>query len=221
MRVFARQTSRFCVAVETRLLPAFDSIENEAEQAADAEWERLVEIADPEYADPADLAERAQEAGIEYYESLEGVRQAILNLSAAALYHLLEQQLLLFHRRQVLDAAEENIPALNTMAVLRERLQLADVRIEALQSWSKVDELHAVANVVKHAEGHSAAKLRRLRPDLFRHPSLREPNRGPLATLPHVNMPLAGEDVFVTVEDLKAYCAALVEFWEQLGAAIQ
>jgi hypothetical protein len=49
-----------------------------------------------------DFAEQALQQGCYYYQALEGFRQSMVNLTAAELYHLFEQQLLLFHGTQVL-----------------------------------------------------------------------------------------------------------------------
>jgi hypothetical protein len=62
--------------------------------------------------DMADAAESAQEVGLELYLQLTGVRQGVLNLFTASLYHLFEQQLMVFYRRQVLRANEENNPVI-------------------------------------------------------------------------------------------------------------
>jgi hypothetical protein len=219
--VFAKQISLFCMAVETRLLPTFDDLDREAEREADSEWERLGRTGDPESADPGELAERAQDAGIEYYASMDGVRQTLINLSVAALYHLLEQQLLVFHRQQVLHPREENDASLMSITELDARLSRAGIEIKKFDSWAKVDELKAVTNAVKHAEGRSAEELRQLRPDLFIHPQLRETATLHLSPPSPVYLPLAGEDIFLTAQDLQAYCSALLAFWAELGKAIR
>ena len=219
--VFAKQTSGFCTTVEDRLLPTFDSLEAEADQVADDEWQRLGQSVGSEDTDMADLAERATEAGVAYYMSMESVRQTLINLSVAALYHLFEQQLLFFYRRQVLHPREENDRDLIKIKVLKEKLASAGVDLEGLASWGKIEELRVVANTVKHAEGSSAEKLRDLRPDLFFDSHLRGSSGFESSSQSHVYLPLAGEDIFLSIADLKHYCAALHEFWQELAGAIQ
>lgn len=217
-RVFSKQITHFCVAVETRFLPTFESLEAEAQQVSDTEWERLGHIVNPEYADESQLAEQAYEIGVEYFMSMDGVRQSLINLVVMALYHLFEQQLLLFHRRQVLHPTEENDKKLINTAEFKARLSTAGVEITSLSAWPKVEELRVVANTIKHAEGTSADNLRQLRPDLFNRPQTREFTS---SSMSHVYMPLAGEDIYLTVADLKGYCEALLKFWKELGVAIQ
>lgn len=219
--IFTKQISHFCAAVESRFLPTFNSLEAEAKQAEDAEWERLGQFVDPEYADEETLAEQALNAGIDYYSSMDAVRQTLINLSVASLYHLFEQQLLFFHRRQVLHPREENEKELIKIKEFKTRLSDAGLHIETLKSWAKIEELRVVANTIKHAEGSSAEKLRQLRPDLFTHPQLRDTAGFDSSSMSRVYLPLAGEDIFLTVADLRAYCTTLLEFWEEFGAAIR
>jgi hypothetical protein len=218
--VFAMQINYFCDAVETRFLPTFDDLEEEADKVAEEEYDRLYDLADPDYFDDGDIAEQADDAGTDYYLSMEGVRQALLNLSVAALYHLFEQQCILFHRREVLDINERNDVSLIKIKVFEKRLCSAGVNIRDLGAWQQIEELTCTANAIKHAEGKSSEKLRQMRPDLFRHPMAREETEVGSVSMSPVFMPLAGEDIFLTVTDLNKYRKAVLDFWEQLGAAI-
>jgi hypothetical protein len=220
-RVFSKQIIHFCAAFETRFLPTFDSLEAEAEQVSEAEWERLGQVVDPEYADQEQLAEQAQEAGVEYYMLMDGVRQAIINLAVAALYHLFEQQLLLFHRREVLHPTEEDDKNLMKIDVFKARLSAAGIEVTSLSAWPKIEELRFVANAIKHAEGTSADRVRQLRPDLFTHPQLSQSPVFSSPSMSYIYMPLAGEDIFLKVSDLKLYRESLLEFWKEFGLAIQ
>lgn len=131
---------------------------------------------------------------------------------------MFEQQVFLFHRKQVLHPEEENNIKLINREEFKKRLASFGISIEALSAWSKVKELEVVANAVKHAEGRSADELRSLRPDLFDHPAIQKYsffNFG--ISRPHVYMPLAGKDIYLTIDDLYAYSSALVSFWEELA----
>jgi hypothetical protein len=57
--------------------------------------------------DPGKYAERTEEKELETYEGVIGMRQSTVNLGTAMLWHLLEQQMLFFHMRQVLNIPEE------------------------------------------------------------------------------------------------------------------
>ena len=57
--------------------------------------------------DSGNLAAWAEDQEIKHYQRLTGVRQATFNMGTVMLWHLLEQQMLTFHRRQVLSIQEE------------------------------------------------------------------------------------------------------------------
>jgi hypothetical protein len=87
-----------------------------------------------------------------------------------------------------------------------------------LSSWPLVDELRLVANVVKHGEGASAGRLRKIRPDLFVYPTLREDRSG--VSRLRVETTLFGQDFFVTDEEFKRYHDGSVVFWTELADAL-
>ena len=219
-RVFVPQIVALCDAVICRVLPSFGQVDSEAESVAEEEYNRLGSLLGDEDADMADAADRAQEAGLAYYEAMTAVEQTVLNVTVVALHHLFEQQLLSFHRRQVLHRAEEDDANLINLHEMRTRLKSGGVHIETLPSWPKVDELRVVANAVKHAEGDSAERLRMLRPDLLVHPVLRdEDSLG--RHYPHsIYLPLGGEDIYITVNDIQDYKSAVTAFWHEFGSAI-
>ena len=114
----------------------------------------------------------AEEEGIAFYETMVSVRQAMLNLLAAGLFHLVEQQL----AHSCRDGAFTIEPPHKTNLFevspwYREHFFLD---LENLHNWGRVDELRLVTNTVKHAEINQIDRLRKLRPDLFRNPSYAE-----------------------------------------------
>ena len=150
---FAAQCARFISAVETRVLPAFDSLEREADEVSNAEFDRLGNLPGDPDVDMSTLAEQATEAGMDDDQSMDAVRQSLLNMSAAALAHMVNQELLSFLRREVLHPSQEDDPSQISLSVLHKRLSEAGVDLRSLAAWSKLEELHLVAGVVKHAEG--------------------------------------------------------------------
>ena len=53
-------------------------------------------------------------------------------------------------------------------------LSVYGIKIEAFHSWNKINELRLVANTAKHADGTSCEELKRLRPEHFTYPALKE-----------------------------------------------
>jgi hypothetical protein len=216
-QIFAPHLSRLLEVLERRLLPTFDAIDQEAEFAANAEWERLIHLPGDPDQDPSAFAEQAFEAGVTQYEAMSNIRQSLLNTYAVTLYHAWEQQLLAFHRREVLHPMEENENALLNLTKLKERLNAAGIDVTKMPTWAKINELRLLANAIKHADGSSGDELKQLRPDLFEHPSTKEFWLKNFSGVRRVYMPLSGNDIYVTLDALKSYCSTLVQFWSELA----
>ncbi len=217
---FAPQVGALVDALESRTLPAFQNIDEEAQAVANKTWDRFMSGPATGEEDPADFAEAAQEAGVSHYILLDGVRQGIINLFAVALYHAFEQQVMLFHRKEVLGPLDENNESLFSLKEFRTRLLESGIDITTFSSWKAIDELRLVANTVKHAEGGSASALHERRPGLFDPPHLRKYSEISLPSMPHFFQPLVGEDLYVSLEDIKGYRDAIVQFWVDLAKAI-
>ncbi|MGH7801216.1 MAG: hypothetical protein ACREOW_11430 [Thermodesulfobacteriota bacterium] len=173
------------------MLPAFNGIGDEARNVS----RKALSAPVTEYDDHADIVEAAEQAGVSHYFLLDGIRQGMLNLFAVATYHAFEQQVMRFHRKELLVPNEENNPDFFNLTEIQKRLKNYKIDITTFSSWPRVDELRLVANTVKHADGKSAKELHSLRPNLFEHP-LSQKYNVPAATLaPQVFQPLVGEDL--------------------------
>jgi hypothetical protein len=201
---------QFLAALAERLLPQFSSVEREAEELAEKEYERLCRLPGDENVDMGSLAERAQDVGITWYQNMMGTRQSLINLYAVGLRHLFEQQLYDFVKRAELCNRESANYEKDYKA-----LKKIGVDVENVSAWSALEELRHLSNCVKHAEGPSARELKKKRPDLFVHPST--------VSLPFLNkpgpviQPLAGEDVYVSLEVLSGYVVAIRQFWGEVA----
>lgn len=213
---FRSQIEVIVDTLENRLLTSFENLETEAEEAAEEAWNKYMSqpASEYEYHDPGDLAESAQEVGIDRYQLLTGIRQGIINLFALALFHCFEQQVALFRERELRFAVTKGNPG--ELNALKMQLEHLGINITNFESWDKIKELRLVANVAKHAEGHSAEKLRCVRPSLFEQPLIDVDS----LSLP-VRQPLIGEDLYVSVQDIKDYRDYLIGFWNELSEAMQ
>jgi hypothetical protein len=212
---------RECVFRE--VLPAFANLSVRAERVADEYFNRIeAGPADDESVDMADVAEDAEERGQAFYETMGAVRHTMLNLLAAGLFHVVEQQLADSCRDASFTIARPDDTKISVVAKwYREHFLL---NLETLPSWALVDELRLLANAVKHAEGPATKKLRAIRPELFRNPDYvalddelsnegGEPPRTPV-----VFLPLAGEDLFVSEGLLRTYGEAVESFLKEIAA---
>ena len=156
---YVPQISNLIDSLVIRILPTFEGIEEEAEKKMNSEYERLLLLPSEGNIEISDLTELATEAGISHYALMKGIQQGIINMFAVALYHLFEQQVMEFHRKEVLQPSEENDKKLFEIKIFLERLSQSHVKIADFQSWKTIDELKLVANTVKHGEGQASKQL--------------------------------------------------------------
>ena len=221
--VFIPEVTAFADCFMSKIFPVFENLDDEAEKMGQEEFTRLGAIVNADAFDMGDIAEMAQDKAISHYLLMKGMFQGIINLFAAGLYHIFEQQLLMFHRKELLTKDEENKTNLIKMCKVAELLRKSDIDITSFSSWSKIDELRLVANAVKHADGDSADKLRCFRPDLFTFPDPVSKSILPeqFIILRQVFQPLTGKDLFVTISDLSSYVAGIKQFWFELADALE
>jgi hypothetical protein len=218
-RIYQPHLERFVDFIESRLLKSFDNLEQEAESRVDEAWDEWCANAG-EDADPGEGAADAEAAGINYYFSMIAIRQTFLNLSAVGLYHAWEQQVIEFMRQQILHPDTQDDISLMNLSQFKKLAALENIDVEHFESWPTVDSLRILSNAIKHAEGSSAAQLKLLRPDLFVAPGLTESDFIKGFSLP-VYSPLSGLDIYVTIDVLRDYCAALRKFWDELADAME
>jgi hypothetical protein len=225
-------------AILEHMLPSIPDPATEADKTSDA-----IYYGDTEHfsfeEDMCSLAEYAENQGMEVYDRLNSVRQASANMATVMLWHLLEQQMLVFHKRQVLTMREEKAALQNpevkieipckkgkevterkllSLEEFHARLGAGGCSMTSLPAWKKVKELHLIANTVKHGSGSSAKKLYKIRPDLF-YPNcnIQEHNSRPCL----LRKPAAGEDLYVTEQDIAAYFEAAISLWQEFSIQIE
>ena len=209
--------------LESRLLPTIErgDIEEESSRIEDEAFERYMSMPGTGEEDPSCLADRAARAGISHYILMSGIRQGMLNLFTAALYHAFEQQIMFFHRKNVLCKEEEDESGKLRLSEFQSRLKECGIDITEFYSWPKIDELRLAANTAKHAEGGSSDRLREIRPDMFRNPCLSGLSEAMSGAASQVFQPLVGEGLYVSVQDIGDYRDHLVRFWLELAEAMK
>jgi hypothetical protein len=215
--VFRNQIAVLRSVIQKRVLPTFASIEGEADMISNETWHRLNAAAGAD-SDPAMAAEAAQDAGVNHYLALCDAQQGLLNLFCVALYHMVEQQMLIVLRQEL---NPQSAPESWKLCEFVKRLATLDINVRNFTSWADFEELQLVANAAKHAEGASAKNLRRVRPEIFDGQSILETGKpfiqGPTAWL---FQPLAGQDLYVTIRDLERYFNAADTFWQEFADAL-
>ncbi len=219
--MFVPHIDAFAGALSGRVLPAFDSIEEEGrriEQEAYRELSRWSPYDDEPEPDFASAAEQARDQAITYWVTMYGVVQGVINLYAVGLWHLFEQQLAYFARHALSAEPWDPAPNPNFEGVRAELLQ-AGIDSTGLPSYAKVDELRLLANCAKHGDGPSCAALQALRPSLFKPPH--HPEFDALPGNVPVIAPLGGEHLYLTAEAFKEYADAVKALWEELASKLE
>lgn len=205
-----------------RVIPSFSTVDSECDKLEQRLWDEA--MAQPYYGDGpdgADIAEAVRDAAVSHYLGLKGMEQGLLNCCAIFLYHVFEQHLMLFHRKELLGWKEQDDSKLFTHNEIRLRLASAGIEVTQFKAWPKLEELRVLAGTIKHGEGKSSKHLHTLAPELFRAPTLAGTGFGQLATSGRVYTPLIGEDIFVTQHNINEYSTCIEQFWSELGVSLE
>lgn len=213
------QVRLFIETFTEKVYPPISDPEREAERLGKEFWDEQMQRRAREAADVGSIADDANQLSIDSYFRLAAMQFTVVNLFTAGLYHLFEQQVADLLRRWDVDKGRQPLDTLRS--VLTKQFGFS---FETLSCWPKIQQVNDVANVVKHAEGSSAERLRKTCPKLFELPTLRKAEYRDLRTGPRpspIVAPLTGEDVYITKEDFDLYAEAIVEFWEWLLAEME
>lgn len=189
------------------------------EKISDAADERENKVWDEypfsEDTDPADVAEHAHDVALNYYLALHDTRWAVLAMLAAALYHLVEQQVCELCRLACFGPSGHSVNPKESVDLLK----LVGIELVRFSTWPRIEELRHLANCVKHAEGGSCEQLRKIRPELFR--MLGRDHDLPESVKTRIGNPLMGEDIYVSEEIFGEYIEQVQKFWEELADSLE
>ncbi len=158
---------------------------------------------------------------------MSSITQGLINLFAAGLYHLFEQQLMYIYSRWLNCPDGSQSLKFNE---LRKEFAKANIEMDKFKSYKKLQELRHIANCVKHGEGDdrdSCATLRQLRPDLFESIAFLS------SSLPldesweafkrrrPVRQPLGGEDMYISEKEFDCYVSEVESFWDELADILE
>jgi hypothetical protein len=221
---FIQTIDYYAKSLHEKVLPSFSDIAEEADRVEKETANQLSSF------DPADIAEHVIDAGVDFTLMAHGVVQGIINMFTAGLYHLFEQQLLWLYRQELLWEWFRQVPPVNLLnkdlltVVQAQKRLLQDYKIDltVFTSWSTLEELRLVANVVKHADGRSCDDLKQRRLDLFIHPTMKDETLLDDSILRRrpVYQPLSGEDIYISPEEFTRYVEATKKFWQEFAEAV-
>lgn len=219
--VFVKQINTFQECLTSKALASFYNIEEDANRLAEDEFKQLGErpAGPDDFTDPADLAESARDTAIEYYITMSNMKYVLIGLFTAGLYHLFEQQIFHFYNKIILDFREPKA-IISKKGWSRFKTILKDLEgidLDTFDSHMKLEPLRLSANVIKHAEGWSAERLKELKPDYFMPEGNIFPSTFPDNVDIKVDFPLTGEDIRIPLDDFNQYCEDVRDFWKKFG----
>jgi hypothetical protein len=216
--VFIPEIDLYASCLTDKVIPAFDNLEEESKSIAHKEFKNR-DASFGSNTDLSNLAEEAEDKAIDYYVMMKNMLQGVINMFAAGLYHIFEQQIFFFHRKELLRRDEEDNTNLLKFEDVVVRMANNGIDIKKFKSWKKIYELRLVADTVKHADGRSSEELKKLRPNLFWRPDFVDGFDLQKLTPTSVYKPIMGEDFYITQQEFMLYVKAVKDFWyEMIGA---
>jgi hypothetical protein len=219
--VFIPQIALFDKMFSETVFPPFADPEAKANKVAQDYWDqKMSEPCGPDGPDedPADIADDAQQKAIDFYETMFAMHYTIVNLFTAGVFHLFDQQIGTLLEDWTGKRPKFPFDELGKLSI-KDRAG-NEVPFKSAPTWAKLDELRLVANVVKHAEGDSANKLRAVNDAHFKLPSVRGTELEKWFGERMLGEPLMGEGIYIDKADYDAFVTAAVEFWKWLASMV-
>jgi len=215
--------------LKKKLIPIFDSIEQEADQIQIAEQEAYDSHwpSDDLDFDPLDHAEIGFDEAVDYLVLSKNLKQGLINSFAVFLHHLFEQQVLDLNQWFKLHLPEEIVKETSVKKTSdKEPLvkkeskfikDLTSIDYTTLDAWEKIDELRLLANTIKHTKRGSSKQLKAKRVDLFQRPGKKVGEGKEVLSETSGPFPLFGEGIYVEENDLWEYFQNVKAFWQELS----
>ncbi|OGO76911.1 MAG: hypothetical protein A2Y23_08770 [Clostridiales bacterium GWB2_37_7] len=199
-----------------KIEPVFSDAEVEAEAYTQRLWDNAMsapcygEDCDPDF---SGIAEACQEAGIERYEILSLMRYRNLGMWLSCMCQVWEQQLIRFIKHEVENDGLIEFTKEVDFNEAKECFKFHNYNIESMKCWEQIKELRLLVNVIKHAEGNSADRLRKIRPDYFEWDKRLGYHDDKLK---FHKTTLLEQTLNITNKDFDMYYNALVSFWDEI-----
>lgn len=157
-----------------RVLSQFDDIEGEADRAAESWLDANKHLFNPDYHDPADFYESAQDQGIEFYQLLCEMRNRTTLSVIAGMYHEWDKHLRKWLTDEIRhwhfgEAVQERVWTVD-FGKLTDLMESLGWRVRAQVYFPKLDACRLVVNVYKHGKGNSLNELKEKYPEYLTDP---------------------------------------------------
>jgi len=197
-----------------RLLSQFDGIEVDADRAAEEWLEQSGQNFDPDWHDPGEFYEMANDVGIEFYELLRNMREQTRLSVVAGMFHEWDKQLREWLAREIRHWHRGDNATLKVWSAdfgqITDLLESFDWKLRTADYFRMLDACRLVVNVYKHGEGKSLDDLRSQFPEY-----LYDPFGGVGSTLSDARY---RDHTHLTVSDdqFQAFSDAIAAFWRDV-----
>lgn len=184
----------------------FENIENDSETYADNIYNNYKGNLECDA-----IAEIAHDKGLEMYEYLTIMKSNHLFMTIVMLYCIWEQQLKKFTIRELTHCFDFDKKTLEFNEI-KKVFELHNIKITDKNSWEKIDELKCLVNTIKHGDGKSAKKLRKLRPKFFQLEQFKN------FDLLEINDSVLMDFISLQIKenDFYSYIKATKDFWDEM-----
>jgi hypothetical protein len=205
------QISDYIGIYSQKLLLVFKEIENDANKIRDDHYNNIMsQPACGDSFDPASIAETARDEAIDDYLYLSLGKYNLTAVWHSSLYQLWERQSRWFLFREMSHVKEIDFKEFCTnLSEMKEKFKFHHVDIESFSCWPQIEELRLLCNTIKHGEGDSAERLRKIKPTLFK----QEDGIDHMKTF---KTTLLEETLNINEKTLQNYEKALLSFWDEI-----
>ena len=201
-RIFKNQLTGMRDMYFEKISPIFEDPEGQAKQYEEKLLEETTEAIEDIYLLP-----------FRRYLLIDAMEYRTLCMWLSCLRQVWEQQIFRYAEKEATKNSLLGLPKpKNSINGMKEYFLKFDVSFGKMPCWSKIEELGLLVNVLKHAEGQSADKLRKLRPDYFK---IKNPI-GIEDSLKCYNSALIERTLNITNDDFEKYYNSLIEFWDRI-----
>lgn len=202
-----REVKFYLRVLKEKLYPLFPDVDAEIEKEMKEVEEAFNHSFDPERHDPADFHETLHDKSIDYGLSICEMNGYIALLAISGLYHLWERRVIEFLIREMQHCWKEEYLKINTFDEIKHNFLDYGINLEGMIFYYDLNELRLVANTVKHGDGHSLDKLRKINAAILY-------NKGMDGEIHTGNWTISSVDLYPTEEHIDRYGNALIQFWD-------
>ncbi|MCJ7789976.1 MAG: hypothetical protein MUP69_07300 [Candidatus Atribacteria bacterium] len=210
-RYLKSEISDYVEIYSQKLLPVFKNIESDADKYENDFYDNF--MSQPAYngsIDPSSIAEEALEIGIEHYSYLKLGKYSLTATWHATLYQVWEQQSRSFLFNEMSHVYNIQFETFCTeLSEIKKAFKLHNVDIESFSCWPQIRELSLLCNVIKHGDGDSAKRLRKIKPALFK-------QEAGIDYMKTFKTTLLEETLNINEMTLQNYREALLSFWDEI-----